>query len=413
MVKKVLFAALVLFGLVFSEMAGECFADASAQLGRAKAYRAKGCYEQAEGIFKTVAADYPGTDYALEAQKRLAMLYIESGQVVTAQATIDSLTAGFSERSDLPAVLCSIAEGYGKSWKYEEAKTLFQQIIQQYPDSKYARKAQLLLDVLRTNVFSFIESGDDPNAQAAIDKLVKDFSGHSALPSALYWIGKRYESLEKYEEAKSIYQNVVTNYPSAGSAFWAQKHLIIIYIDSRDYTAAQTAIDKLVKDFSGHSGLPEVLCSIGARYKEYGKYEEAKNIYQQVIEQYPDSPYVHEAQLGVSAITGVLSLIESGQVIAAEAAIDNLVADFNDHPGLPEAAKKVEKYGAAGKASRFLAARSRDAALAAVGAKAARINPWLGKVARHSGHAGGPHKNPHIQIMIRTGKHTTKHFRIP
>ncbi len=47
-------------------------------------------------------------------------------------------------------------------------------------------------------------------------------------------------------------------------------------------------------------------------------------------------------------------------------------------------------------------------------AKAAGINPWLGKIAFHSAHAGGPHQYTHLQIMIRTaakGKPWT--WRIP
>jgi RHS repeat-associated protein len=39
--------------------------------------------------------------------------------------------------------------------------------------------------------------------------------------------------------------------------------------------------------------------------------------------------------------------------------------------------------------------------------------PWLGKIAPHGPHASGPHQYPHLQIMIRVGKYTTKHIRIP
>ena len=39
--------------------------------------------------------------------------------------------------------------------------------------------------------------------------------------------------------------------------------------------------------------------------------------------------------------------------------------------------------------------------------------PWLGKIEPHDPHASGPHQYPHLQIMIRVGKHLTKHIRIP
>jgi uncharacterized protein RhaS with RHS repeats len=56
---------------------------------------------------------------------------------------------------------------------------------------------------------------------------------------------------------------------------------------------------------------------------------------------------------------------------------------------------------------------SAAAAFTAGGAMIAGANPWLGDIAYHSAHAGGPHQYPHIQIMIRTGQSVTTHFRIP
>jgi hypothetical protein len=51
------------------------------------------------------------------------------------------------------------------------------------------------------------------------------------------------------------------------------------------------------------------------------------------------------------------------------------------------------------------------AAAYSAAAWAAKTGPWLDKIAYHSAHSGGPHQYPHIQGMIRTGKHVTKHFR--
>lgn len=39
--------------------------------------------------------------------------------------------------------------------------------------------------------------------------------------------------------------------------------------------------------------------------------------------------------------------------------------------------------------------------LVAAGCEAANFDPWLGKIAYHAGHEGGPHQYPHLQIMIR------------
>ncbi|HUU95179.1 MAG TPA: RHS repeat-associated core domain-containing protein [Phycisphaerae bacterium] len=41
------------------------------------------------------------------------------------------------------------------------------------------------------------------------------------------------------------------------------------------------------------------------------------------------------------------------------------------------------------------------------------FSPWLGAAALHGAHAAGPHQFRHLQIMLRTGRHTTGHIRIP
>jgi hypothetical protein len=48
----------------------------------------------------------------------------------------------------------------------------------------------------------------------------------------------------------------------------------------------------------------------------------------------------------------------------------------------------------------------------AISGWASQTGPWMGKVVVHGPHAGGPHQYRHLQIMIRTGKHITKHIRI-
>jgi len=74
----------------------------------------------------------------------------------------------------------------------------------------------------------------------------------------------------------------------------------------------------------------------GKEFEAARRYEKAKNIYQQVVWRYPDSSHASKALLAASKMD-VLSLIESGDDTAAQVALDTLIADFNDHPDLPEA----------------------------------------------------------------------------
>ncbi len=420
MVKKILFISLALFALLFSGMAEECFADVSAQLEQAEAYVDDKYYEQAEKIYETIIIDYPGSDYALNAQQELTIVYIRWGKGAQALATLDKLIADFPDHPGLPRVLFNIALQYRQSKRYEKAKVIYQQIIQQYPDSPYAGKAQVgisetkvwsliesgndtaaqtaldgliadfpdapdlpavLYDIAKAyeesrkyeqaknicqqiihqcpdspyagiaqvgipmmNVLFLIDSGNDAEAKAVIDKLTADFTGHSDLPAVLYYIAKRYGVSGKYKEAESIYQDIVTDSPGTYYALHSQRRLVCLYISVGNDAAAQAALDSLIADFSEHSDLLEVLYGIAGKYESSRKYDEAKSIYQQITRRYADSSYPSKAQLDVPRMD-ILFLIEAGDDAHVNAAIDTLIADFNDHPALPEAIFRVgEQY---------------------------------------------------------------------
>jgi len=59
---------------------------------------------------------------------------------------------------------------------------------------------------------------------------------------------------------------------------------------------------------------------------------------------YPDNPHALQAELKTSQMD-ILTLMESGDEIAAQDLIDKMITDFNDHPDLPQAVFRIgEEY---------------------------------------------------------------------
>ena len=56
---------------------------------------------------------------------------------------------------------------------------------------------------------------------------------------------------------------------------------------------------------------------------------------------------------------------------------------------------------------------SAAADITAGGLMIAGVDPWIGDIAYHTAHAGGPHQYAHLQFMLRTGQSITSHLRIP
>ncbi len=108
----------------------------------------------------------------------------------------------------------------GKSSEADRVKSLYQQITQKSPNGSSKTKAGLQYS--RAEVQFLIISQKYDEAKAALDKLIADFSDHPDLPDTLYGIAQKYEWSDRYEESKSIYQQIVQNCPDSSLAWHAQ-----------------------------------------------------------------------------------------------------------------------------------------------------------------------------------------------
>jgi len=338
MLKRPFSLTVVLLGGLCFWMSGVVFADAPALLEQAKTYTGSGYRQQAEQIYKSIAADYPGTDYALKAQSELIILGIVEKTDSEIQDAIDSLAASYSNNPALPDTLCDVAMGFGWAGTLQHAKNLYQQVIQQWPESSAVRKAQL--GVSRIDIVLLIKAGDYSAAETQIAQILEDFSDLSSMPGALYHIARRYQWSREYERAESIHQELIRRYPDSDMADRARLDMaragIPALVKGGDFDTAGTELDKLLQDFSGNSGLPLVLYGIAKEYEVRVKYEKAGEIYQKIIQQYPDSPYAGQARFDFPR-TKILSLVESGNDTAADTEFDKFVQEFSAHPKLPNA----------------------------------------------------------------------------
>ena len=310
--------------------------DADALEQTARTYLNNKQYAEAEQVYQTIILQYPKTDYALSAYQGLASLYIEWDKIQSAEEITKTLINKFSKHQDLPKALYLITERYEQLDKFEDAKNNYEQIIQNYPNSEWAGWA--LLGISRTEVKSLISSGNYDQAQKTIVQLSTDFAAHPNLPETLYSIAWVYRWANRQDTAKNIYQIIIQNYPDSPVANKAKAGIlreeIMSLISAQDYPGAQKALDKLITQFSSNSDLPETLYWIAETYRWVGKHEEAKNLHQRIVRDYPDSSYSSRAKLGISR-EEIISLILSQNYPGAQKVIDRMVADFAGNPDLP------------------------------------------------------------------------------
>jgi tetratricopeptide (TPR) repeat protein len=360
MIKKTFLILLFLAGIAFCEVTKEQSADVEALIKQVRMY-VKWYPGLAKKICKTIIAKYPGTDYALEAQRRLANSYLWTRENTQMQEELNRLIADYAGNPKLPAEMYRLAweceefervygpggdyEGFGgvAGEGYSAAKNIYQLIVRKYPDSNEAGKARL--DVSRVTVLSFIRTGRSSNAPAAIDRMLDDFSEHPDLAAALYDTAVEYEKAGKYEQAKELYQGIMKSFPDTNETDYAmssQKHLAFLSLAAGKDKEAKEALDKLMGDFAKHPRLTETLYDTAKEYEKRGRYDEAGEIYRQTS-QTSAHPFRSDKAKVDAAKVKIMGLVAAGDDGNAAPAIDKLAADFSGHPYLAAAVSQIAK----------------------------------------------------------------------
>jgi len=193
---------------------------------------------------------------------------IELGNYAEAGAAVDSFIADFNDHLDLPeALYWGVAGAYERAKRYDKAKSIYQQITQLYPETLSAIRAPL--DVAKINILLLIESGDDPNAQLAVDKLIVDFSD--------------------YADFARVISNIEEGYyiRTLASEAWQREN----------YVNPLVIWEKVTSKFPDffHPD-PDLYYFIACCYYQLGEYENAIEYCGIVLDKWPDYKYAFGAQ---------------------------------------------------------------------------------------------------------------------
>ena len=208
--------------------------------------------------------------------------------------------------------------------------------------------AGVSIESARTQVFSLIEADKWSEADAAVDKLIADYSGDADLPSSIASIADTYCWRRKYDGADRLYRVVLDKSPESVLAVKARLGIsrveILNLIGQKEYEDANQRIDSMIIEFKDEPDIAVALFHIGQELFWQRQFGEARDAFDRGVELYPNGPAAREMKLW-SAKTGCCVLIYGRRATDAEvvAAIDKMLNDFNDDPGLPGAVYWLSK----------------------------------------------------------------------
>jgi tetratricopeptide (TPR) repeat protein len=327
MFKNYLSTCLILLGLVCLGISDESYAGPLEELAQADADWKSVQFGQAESGYKAVALNYPSTNYALTAQKKLVMLYKHDQP--KAKAAFQELCTNFSAHEQIANTIYDIAVHYRETEsykKYEMVKLFCQHILDNWPESKWAIWAQSKIAA------SDAVLGEESSAEVAFNTLISNFSDHEHVAKAAYDIVHAYNLAGDYSKAERLYQRIINTWPPAKYMMWIHIDMAHSYIPRDNDANAQTAVGALFENISSDEFIPGALYDIAQHYERVNKHEKARQVYQEVVNKAPQDYYAMWAQMGV-----VVSDIHLGDEAAVQSSFNKLVTDFSGNERLPDA----------------------------------------------------------------------------
>jgi tetratricopeptide (TPR) repeat protein len=279
-------------------------------------------YDRAREVYQYVVDHWPQTGEAIEAQEAVVRSSILLEDDAAAEAATDSLIGKFSGDDDIVSVLNDVADAYLRRQKMEKADQIYRRVLQTWPEHEDAIWSQTELAKSR------IALGDDPNADIAVSKVLRDFGQNEGIGQAAGELAAEYAATGKYEKACDLYRYVVDNRTEDGEALDAQMQLTMLRIRLWDLDGAEAELGKLLSQFSQDDDLADAVHEIVEEYRNTGAHEESRELFNYLLKEWAGGKgTMLELQVGVA-----LQSVKLREPNMVDAAVAKLIADYNDHP---------------------------------------------------------------------------------
>ena len=123
--------------------AAVCFADGTAQIGKADKYVKAGNFSEAEEIYKAVISGQPGSDDALKAQRKLITMYIHQDKTTEAQADFEKMLSDYAANPNLSEQIYWVGRGYRVAEDFDKAASIYRLAIER---AAYERMGEPVAD---------------------------------------------------------------------------------------------------------------------------------------------------------------------------------------------------------------------------------------------------------------------------
>jgi len=196
--------------------------------------------------------------------------------------------------------------------------------VERWPGSKWAVEAQKRLARM------YVQIGDYEKADAAAGKLIEAFSNAAGIAAAIEDVADKYQMAGSHAKSYPLHRYVVEHWPENERAIWCQMKAIMSQLRLGDLAKAEEELGNLLSGFAGHKQLGPAVHEVVEEYRDTGAHAEGRELFAYLLENWDETPdTMLELQVGIA-----LQSIKLRELDKADAAIEQLIADYNDNPNL-------------------------------------------------------------------------------
>jgi tetratricopeptide (TPR) repeat protein len=275
----------------------------------------------ANPLFQFVASTYPKTLYGTLSQMRIDAI---NKSFDAADVVADYLISRHRDNPEVEKAIRSLAEYYRTSKEYDRSIHLYTSIIDNYENTDDPVKPY------REAIYSYIDMNDVKNARDLIDEMQKTLAGNKELTRANFDIANYFLKTGDSVNGLKLHAYNVKTYTTSLESLWSQAAIVWFHVRAGDEENANIEYAKMLSIYKDEKTLAKEVFQIGDIYVEIGNTTKARELYNQVLTDWPQSEYVLNARAGF-----IKADIHDGTDATVLEDINDLITDFKDRKELP------------------------------------------------------------------------------
>jgi TolA-binding protein len=252
-------------------------ASALCQIG--DAYQDAGDYAKAQETYDTILKDYAESFYGDYVQYQLGVTLLKNSNYDGAIMSFLTLKKNYPKSKLVDDASYALGLAYFQRQDYNASKEVFQKFLTEYGDSLLRSQAMYLLGTSLYNL------GEFTDAIEIFKNVIRNYSSDIDLvQKSEYEIADCFYRLGNEQEAMNRFNTLRAKYPNSRLAaeivWWLGQYNYV----HNNPTQAKRYFSSLIQDFPKSDLLSDAYYALGSISTEEGKYQEALEAFQKVLE---------------------------------------------------------------------------------------------------------------------------------